>query len=196
VNCIGVDDGRKWMQVMELQRMVQTSLFAAFIAVGAYLAVPIPVSPVPIVLQNLFVLLAGLLLGPRWGLASVGVYILAGAVGLPVFVGGKGGIAHFLGPTGGYLIGFAACAFITGVIADRRETGALTDILAVCAGTLAIYAFGVPWLRAVTGMSWEKALLAGMLPFLIGDALKAAAAVILARALRPVLHRRMEAVSP
>ncbi len=183
------------MSLKELQSTVYASLFAALIACGAYLAIPIPISPVPIVLQNLFVLLAGLLLGGRWGLASVGIYLLAGAVGLPVFTGGKGGVAHFFGPTGGYLVGFAASVFVAGLIAHQAETSTRRDVAAVFVGTLCVYAFGVPWLKAVTGMPWEKAFLAGMVPFLIGDGLKAASAVILARALRPVLQRQMLMVS-
>ena len=90
----------------QLRRTVQASLFAALIAAGAFLAVPI--GPVPIVLQNMFVLLAGLLLGPRWGLAGVGIYLLAGAIGLPVFAGGTGGIGRMLGPTGGVSPGLSA----------------------------------------------------------------------------------------
>ncbi|NLJ26720.1 MAG: biotin transporter BioY [Deltaproteobacteria bacterium] len=162
-------------------------------AVGAY--IPIPIGPVPIVLQNLFVLLAGLLLGGRWGFTSIGIYLLVGAVGMPVFTGGKGGVAHFIGPTGGYLIGFALCAFVTGWISEKASGRTSYDILAVITGSLLVYACGVPWLKAVTAMSWNKALVAGMLPFLMGDALKAALAVILARAIRPVLHRQLEAVS-
>ncbi|RLC01276.1 MAG: biotin transporter BioY, partial [Deltaproteobacteria bacterium] len=90
-------------QSEQLRMTVYASLFAALIAAGAYISVPI--GPVPIVLQNLFVFLAGLLLGSKWGLACVGVYLLAGACGLPVFAGGTGGIARFAGPTGGYLLG-------------------------------------------------------------------------------------------
>lgn len=183
------------MPSKDLQSIVYASLFAALIACGAFLAVPIPISPVPIILQNLFVLLAGLLLGGRWGLASVAIYILAGAVGLPVFTGGKGGVAHFLGPTGGYLVGFAAAVFATGSIARQTETSTGRDITAVIVGTLCVYAFGVPWLKAVTGMPWEKAFLAGMVPFLPGDGLKAASAVILARALRPVIQRQIQMAS-
>lgn len=80
----------------QLQMTVYSSLMAALIAVGSFIAVPI--GPVPIVLQNLFVMLAGLLLGSRWGLASVGLYLLAGVCGLPVFSGGGTGIGHFFGP--------------------------------------------------------------------------------------------------
>ncbi len=88
----------------QLRMTVFASLFAALMAAGAYLSIPI--GPVPIVLQNMFVLLAGLLLGNRWGLASVAVYLLAGVCGLPVFAGGLGGIGRIVGPTGGYLIGY------------------------------------------------------------------------------------------
>lgn len=184
------------MLFRDIQLTVYASLFAALIALGAYLAVPIPISPVPIILQNLFVLLAGLLLGPRWGFASVGIYLFAGAVGLPVFTGGKGGLAHFLGPTGGYLLGFAACAFVTGSIAHSTDTNRVRDSLAVLAGVVITYAFGVPWLKISASMSWEKALFAGMLPFLPGDAVKAVSAVILGRTLRPVLLRRIQTVAP
>jgi biotin transport system substrate-specific component len=175
----------------QLQLIVYASLMAALIAVGAYLQIPLPVGPVPLVLQNLFVLLAGLLLGSRWGLASVGIYLLVGAIGLPVFVGGKGGLAHFLGPTGGYLLGFAACALVTGFLTENSQSSTVRDVLAVLLGSLMIYFLGVPWLKLVTGMSWEKAVMVGMLPFLPGDAIKAAAAVLLARSLRPMVRHQL-----
>ncbi|MHC1744144.1 MAG: biotin transporter BioY [Syntrophobacteraceae bacterium] len=177
------------MQPNDLRMSVYASLMAALIAVGAYLVVP--VGPVPVVLQNLFVLLAGLLLGGRWGLASVGIYLLVGAVGLPVFAEGKGGIAHLLGPRGGYLFGFAAAAAVAGMISERGRSRMSVDAVAVVIGTLLVYACGVPWLKVQTGMSWEKALAVGMAPFVIPDAVKAAAAVVLARSLRPVMKRRL-----
>jgi biotin transport system substrate-specific component len=170
---------------------VHASLMASLIAVGAYLTVPI--GPIPVVLQNLFVLLAGLVLGGRWGLASVGIYLLVGAVGLPVFAEGKGGLAHLMGPRGGYLFGFAAAAFVAGLLSERGRARVSVDALAVALGTLMIYAWGVPWLKMQTGMDWQKALTVGMLPFLIPDGVKAAAAVLLARALRPLLKRRLAA---
>ena len=175
------------MDRRQLQLIVYASLMAALISVGAYLTVPIPIGPIPLVLQNLFVFLAGLLLGSRWGLASVGIYLLVGAIGLPVFVGGTGGLAHFLGPTGGYLFGFAAAAFVIGYLAERLRDYVVGDVVAVVAGVLMVFLFGVPWLKLVTRMSWEKALLVGMLPFLPGDAVKAVAAVLLARAIRPMM---------
>jgi len=168
-----------------LRHLVYAALFAALTAVGAYLA--IPVGPVPIVLQNLFVMLAGLLLGSRGGLASVGIYLLAGACGLPVFAGGTGGLARFLGPTGGYLIGYLPAVWIIGRISETKEPRVALDLAALLAGCLVLYACGLAWLKVVTGMSWSKTIAAGMLPFLPGDAIKIAAAAALVRPLRAVL---------
>ena len=170
----------------QLRMMVYASLFAALTAVGAFLAIPI--GPVPIVLQNMFVYLAGLLLGGRWGLASVGVYLLAGACGLPVFAGGLGGISRFIGPTGGYLIGYLPTVFLIGTMSQRAKLRVVSDVLVMICGTLVLYACGVSWLKIVTGMSPAKALALGMVPFLIGDALKIAAAAAIAKALRPVVR--------
>ncbi len=176
----------------QLKRMVYAALMAALTAAGAFIA--IPVGPVPIVLQNLFIMLAGLLLGGRWGLISVAVYLLAGAVGLPVFAGGTGGVGKFVGPTGGYLLGFAAAAYLIGIISEKGRGRVAVDVMAMVAGTLIIYAFGVSWLKVVTGMSFTKAFAVGMLPFLIGDALKMAAAIPIARALRPMMDVTFTAV--
>ena len=169
--------------------MVLASLMAALTAVGAY--IHIPIGPVPIVLSTLFVILSGLLLGSRWGLASMGLYLLMGAIGIPVFAGGKGGFAHFFGPTGGYLLGYILASWITGFISERSPGLLVLDISAVAVGTLAVYSLGVPWLKAVTQMSWIKALIVGAAPFLIGDVMKAVVAVVLARSVRPILKRQM-----
>ncbi len=170
----------------QLRMMVYASLFAALTAVGAFIAIPI--GPVPIVLQNMFVYLAGLLLGKRWGLASVGVYLLAGALGLPVFAGGLGGIGRFVGPTGGYLIGYLPTVYLIGKMAHRNQPRMITDMLAMILGTLVLYAFGVSWLKIVSGMPLGKTLALGMYPFLIGDAVKITAAAAIAKALRPVVR--------
>ena len=170
----------------QLRMMVYASLFAALTAIGAFLAVPI--GPVPIVLQNMFVYLAGLLMGSRWGLTSVGVYLLAGACGLPVFAGGLGGIGRIVGPTGGYLIGYLPAVYIIGKISARTHQGAVYDVLAMICATVVLYACGVSWLKIVTGMTPAKALAVGMAPFLVGDALKIAAAAAIAKTLRPVIR--------
>jgi biotin transport system substrate-specific component len=170
----------------QLRMIVFASLLAALMAAGAYLAIPI--GPVPIVLQNMFVFLAGLLLGSRWALASVAVYLLTGALGLPVFAGGMGGIGRIVGPTGGYLIGYLPAVFIVGYISEKAAARIGYDVLAMICGTVVLYACGVTWLKILTGMTWTKTLTVGMYPFLIGDAIKIAAAALIAKALRPVIR--------
>ncbi len=169
----------------QLRMTVHASLMAALIAAGAFIAIPI--GPVPIVLQNMFVLLAGLLLGSRWGLAAVGVYLLAGACGFPVFAGGTGGIGRFAGPTGGYLIGYLPAVFVVGIMARYEKT--LWDITGMIFGTCIIYFTGVSWLQMITGMAFSKALVVGMYPFLVGDFLKIAAAAAIAKTIRPVIRK-------
>jgi biotin transport system substrate-specific component len=170
----------------QLHMTVYASLLAALTAAGAYLA--IPVGPVPIILQNLFIFLSGLLLGAKWGVASVGVYLLAGALGLPVFSGGIGGIGRFAGPTGGYLLGFVPAVYVIGVITEKTPNRAVFDVLAMLCGAILIYACGVTWLKVLTGMKLSKTLTVGMYPFILGDALKIAAAVPIAKALRPIIN--------
>ena len=182
------------MPIEKLKWLVLASLMAALTAVGAYLHIPI--GPVPIVLSTLFVLLSGLLLGSRWGLISMALYLLVGAIGIPVFAGGKGGLAHFFGPTGGYLFGYVLASWLTGLISERSRGILVVEILAVFIGSLAIYGLGVPWLKIVTHLSWPKTFMLGMVPFLIGDAIKASVALILARAIRPALNRQLASNSP
>lgn len=180
----------EWQPGHTLRLTVYAALFAALMAAGAFLIIPI--GPVPVVLQNLFVLLAGLILGPRGGLAAVAVYLLAGALGLPVFAGGSGGLARFLGPTGGYLVGYLPAVAVVGLISRRARPAVgrqvvIWDLLAMLAGMLLIYSCGLFWLKTVTGLNWPQSLALGLFPFLPGDALKIAAAVPLARGLRALL---------
>ncbi len=169
----------------QLKHITYSSLFVALIAAGAFLAIPI--GPVPIVLQNMFVLLAGIILGPRWGLASVGIYLLIGACGLPVFANGKAGIGIIFGPTGGYLLGYLPAVYVTGLISKKGNKKLSINIFALIVGSIIVYAAGVPWLKVVTGMGWNKALAVGMYPFIIGDVLKIIAAAFIAKAIRPYI---------
>ncbi len=148
--------------------------FSLLIALCSQVAIPLPFTPVPVTLQTFAILLAGCLLGSGRGALSVVAYVAEGSIGLPFFSGGTSGIAHLLGPTGGYLLGFALCAFIVGLFAERglcvKWPGRL---LALVVGDLATYVPGVVWLGAFTGMS--KAISLGLVPFIVGDALKIAA---------------------
>lgn len=168
-----------------LRGTVFIALFAALMAVGAYISIPI--GPVPVVLQNMFVFLAALLLGSRRGLAAVALYLLAGACGLPVFAGATGGIGRFLGPTGGFLLGYLPAVALIGWVSARLGRRVAGDLLAMVLGSLLLYGCGVPWLKLVTGMPYGKALAVGFFPFLAGDAAKIVAAALIARAVRPIL---------
>jgi biotin transport system substrate-specific component len=165
-----------------------TALFAALIAAGTFIVVPLPFSPVPVVLQNLFALLGGLILGPVLGGAAAALYLIAGAAGAPVFAGATGGFVHFFGPTGGFLFGYLLSAITAGIIAGPLKNGSKTPpwriILAAAAGFLVIYIPGVIRLKYVIDKSWPAALAAGFLPFIIGDLIKGIAAVLIAPRLR------------
>ena len=171
-----------------LMRISLTALFAALTSAGAFIAIPI--GPVPIVLQNLFALLSGLILGPLMGCAAVGLFLLAGILNFPVFSGGGGGIVRFAGPTGGYLIGYFLAALAAGLIAGRPRAGngisLIRLIAAVAAGFLIIYVPGIAWLKLSRNLSWTRALLAGFVPFIIGDLLKGIAAALIAPRLRRI----------
>jgi biotin transport system substrate-specific component len=148
------------------------------VAALAQVRIPLPFTPVPVTGQTLAVLVVGAALGARKGAASLLLYLLAGFAGLPVFHGGTSGAAVLLGPTGGYLIGFVAAAWLVGALAarglDRRIP---TALLAFLAGEVVIYLFGVAWLSLFLG--FKGAIIGGLLPFLIGDAIKLAAAALL-----------------
>ncbi|MHC6202505.1 biotin transporter BioY [Breznakiellaceae bacterium SP9] len=169
--------------------IVLTSLFAGLIAAGSFIAIPLPLSPVPIVLNNFFALLSGLLLGPFYGAAAVLLYLAAGIIGAPVFAGGTGGgIAHFAGPTGGFLAGYLLAALCAGFIARRPRIGKTTGIVRLCIasalGILILYVPGLIWFKITLDASWEKTLALAFIPFLIGDGIKAVIAVPIAMRLR------------
>lgn len=157
-------------------------------AAGAYVTIPLPFSSVSITAQTFFVLLAGLLLGARWGATAMVIYLMIGAAGFPVFSGGAGGIGVMFGPTGGYLIGFVFAAFIVGYIA-KRAVGKGSKyrrglfIMGMIVGSAVIYAVGVPWLALVTNFTLTEAVVFGLLPFVLGDIIKAVAAVLVAESL-------------
>jgi biotin transport system substrate-specific component len=165
-----------------------TALFAALTAAGTFISIPLPFSPVPMVLQNLFALLSGLILGPLFGGLATGLYLLAGAVGAPVFAGATGGFVHFLSPTGGYLLGYLLSSVTAGLIAGTPRAGLKTPlwriIPAAALGLLVVYVPGLLRLKAVMGTGWAGALAAGFVPFLPGDAIKGVAAVLIAPRIR------------
>jgi biotin transport system substrate-specific component len=148
------------------------------IALSAQVAVLLPFSPVPVSLQTFEVLMIGALLGPwRAGLA-VFTYIMQGAAGLPVFALGRAGLAVLSGPTGGYLLGFIAAAYVTGLLAERGwDRRIATTILAMAIGNAAVYPFALLWLCCLTGTN-SAVLIVGLYPFIVGDLLKVVLAAV------------------
>ena len=175
-----------------LRMMVYASLLAALTAASALFSIQI--GDVPVILYNFFILLMGLLLGSRWGTASVAVYLLAGSLGLPVFAGSKGGLAILLGPTGGYLIGFLPAVFIIGLISEKFNQRLLPDIIALLCGTAVIYALGVIQLKIVLDKTWMVSLAIGFFPFIIFDLVKLVAAAVTAKAIRPIIKNNLNIV--
>ena len=157
-----------------------TPLKAFLVVIGSLLLAAsaqfkIPLYPVPVTGQTLVVLLIGMVYGPRLGGVTIAAYLLQGVIGLPVFAGGTSGIATLLGPTGGYLGGFLIAAIVMGVLAERgMGRGIINTIIAMMIGNIVIYIAGASWLASFIGA--EKALKAGVLPFLYGDVLKLAVA--------------------
>jgi biotin transport system substrate-specific component len=169
-----------------------SSMFSALTALGAYLIIPLPFTPVPLTFQTFFTYTAGAVLGRYRGMLSQIIYIGLGSLGFPIFGGGKAGIGVLLGPTGGYLIGFVLAAFIIGFLVKlKKKPGYPAIILAMFAGTFAVYLLGIIQLSVWMGISLKEALLVGAIPFLPGDMLKIfAAALVSVRVIRifPMLH--------
>lgn len=166
--------------------MVMAALFTALLAV--FSQVSVPMVPVPLNLGLLAVYLCALALSPRWALISVGLFLLMGAAGLPVFAGFRGGPAALFGPTGGYLLGYVFAAGLIAVLRDKADT--LAGRIAVLAlGLLACYIPGTLWLMLLTGRTAAEALPLAVYPFLPGDAVKIIAAAVAGPRLREALRR-------
>ena len=175
------------------KKLVLCAMFVALITVGAFITIPIPI--IPLSLQDMFVLLAGLLLGAKWGCLTVCIYLMMGLAGLPVFTMG-GGIGYFLRPTFGYLLGYIPGVFLTGRIAERPEKPGFKRLfLAALAGIAVIYFFGTVYLfllnRFYLGNTiafWPMIMACDIQP-LPGDLIKCVAAAKISERLLPLIRK-------
>lgn len=181
-------------KTINTKTLLLCGLFAALMAVGAMIKIPLP--GIPFTLQTLFVILAGLLLGSRGGLIAVLVYIFMGLCGLPVFSGG-GGLMYVLKPSFGYLVGFALGAFVTGYLAEKNPShSTLQMVIAALGGTVVIYLLGLPWYYFIanyylnTPVGAATLMMSGFLMTLPGDLIKIVLAIVLAKRLLPVLNQK------
>ena len=186
--------------------LIFVPLFAAFIAVSGFIAFPLPGTPVPIVLQNMMPILASGLLGGLYGTASTALFLIAGLLGLPIFSGGRGGLAHLLGPTGGFLIGYlAAAAFLiiffrkpgekdlALVSSGKNKSIKLINYLKIIAASFSgfalIYVFGIARFMQLTNRGLFESLSLACIPYLPGDFIKMILVSVLIYKLRPVTAR-------
>jgi len=178
---------------MATKRIVFTALFAALTAACGFISIPVPGTPLPIVLQNMMVVLDGMLLGPVWGAASVVLFILTGIIGLPVFSGGTAGIARIMGPTGGFIIGYAIAALAAGLIARRPVIGKKTAVVrltvAALCGFAVMYIPGVLHFMRTMDKTFSETMALCVLPYLPGDAVKLVLSVLTAVPLRKSVAR-------
>ncbi len=165
---------------MQMKEMLFAAMMAAMTAVmGLFPGVPLP-GGVPIVLQNMGIMLAGSLLGKRGGGLSILLFVLLVAAGLPLLSGGRGGLGVFVGRSGGYILSWPLMAFLIGWLTEKGPLTFRRLFLANLAGGLFNYVCGTAWLATVANLTFTQALMAGVLPFLPGDLIKMAVASFLA----------------
>lgn len=165
-----------------LKPLIFAALFAALTAAVAPFKIPLGFTPVPITLQTLVVLMSGAMLGPYYGALAMILYVVVGALGLPVFAGGGSGIGAILGPTGGYLISYFIAAFVIGKYLWARKNPKYLDyVIAMIAGTIIIYVLGAGWGMVVTGLGIVAIIAGWVLPFIIGDTIKLLAAAYISK---------------
>jgi len=150
------------------------------VALCARFTLPLPGTPVPLTLQNFAVILVGLLLGARRGALALGLYLLEGAAGVPVFnPTGPGGLAQLLGPTGGYLISYPLAAFVAGWL-SRRKPGFFPALRAAVVAELLLFAAGISWLMILLRVPFARAAVFGLYPFVFAEIMKVMSAAAIA----------------
>jgi len=160
------------VDMMHRARILASSgTFIALIAAGSWISIPLP--PVPLTLQTLFVLLSGIVM-KRYAVIPVGLYVLLGALNLPVFHNGTAGLGVLLGPTGGFLLGFIPAALVVGLAYEHESPKYRVAGLIVATGVT--YLAGVSWLVCSASLSLLQAVLLGVVPFIVGDVVKVTAA--------------------
>ncbi len=169
------------------QELTTMALLAALLCVSSYISIQLPFSAVPITAQTLVINMIALLLKPKKAGITVGIWILLGLVGLPVFSGGKGGFGVLAGATGGYIIGYLAAAIIISLLKGNKNK-IVRSTVSVIIGIPIIYAVGVPWMKVILNLGWPAALTTGLLPFLAGDIIKCIASVYICKPLYRVVN--------
>lgn len=173
----------RW-SVGELTRM---ALLAALLCVSAYIAIPLPITLVNITAQTFFLNLTALLLPPRQATVTVGLWLLMGALGIPVYSGGRGGFGELLGPTGGFIFGFLLAAWLMALL-KGVDPSSRRALLVTFVGIPVVDVLGAAWYAIYATLPFSTALLTTCLPFFLGDLLKAVGSVLCYLPLRKALR--------
>ncbi len=174
-------------QKFSTQELTTIALLAALLCVSSYISIQLPFSAVPITAQTLIINMIALLLKPKKAGITVGIWILLALIGLPVFSGGKGGFSVLAGATGGYIIGYLVAVILISLLKGNKNK-VIRSMISVFVGIPIIYAVGVPWMKALLGLTWPAAFTAGLLPFIPGDVIKCVAAVYICKPLYKVVN--------
>nr|WP_296957069.1 biotin transporter BioY [uncultured Mediterraneibacter sp.] len=166
-------------QTARTKKIVLIGLMTAVTCILGPLSIPLPFSPVPISLTNFAIFLAVFILGMKDATISFIIYLLLGAVGVPVFSAFSGGLGKLVGPTGGYLFGFIFLALIMGFFMEHFDRKIVPTIIGMIIGMAVCYIFGTVWLAKLMSLSFNEALALGVLPYLAGDVAKIIIAVII-----------------
>lgn len=172
--------------------ITKITLMTAFLIVASYITIPLPFAVAAISLQTLVINLIALLLSPVEAGASIVIYVLLGAIGVPVFNGGKGGLSVLMGPTGGFFIGFIVAVILISLLKGKKYSIPRYILVTVCIGIPVIYVFAIGWMMIVTGMSLKAAFVAGCAPFLPLDIVKCVVASLIAKPLLKVMNQYEE----
>jgi biotin transport system substrate-specific component len=182
---LSLDRGGSLSRATAGRRVVGIAAFVVLTAIGAFVRIPLPFTPVPITLQTFFVLASGIYLGGRDAALSQVLYLALGVAGLPVFAGASG-LAHAMGPTGGFLLAFPIAAWLVGRNVEPGDRLARAALVLIAADVV-IFALGATWFAATLGVGLERALALAVLPFLPGTVFKTGAALVLV--VRPPVRR-------
>lgn len=170
------------MAQKKVRDMTLTAVFAALLCICSQIVIPLGV--IPLTLQTAAVYITALALGPVRGIAAIGLYILLGTVGLPVFAGGTAGVGVLIGPTAGFLWGFLFVPLISGtLIGKMNQNRFLSYIIALLPGFLVVFGLGLLWLKYSLALTWSAAMMAGVIPYLPGDFAKIVLAAYVCRRL-------------
>lgn len=174
-------------QTLSIKDISYAGIFAALTAIGAFISIPI--GPVPITLQSFFVILSGIILGSKKAMFSQITYLLLGLIGFPIFSGFSGGLQHVFKPSFGFIIGYVAAAYAVGKLTENRTLTYKNSAIAVLAGSIMIYALGLPYMYYIlnimlqSNLSILRIMQLGMLAFIPGDVLKAVIIIFVAKRL-------------